>query len=239
MTTYITDINQAATILAKNDIKLITFSHNISYDLDLSSIYFDEFVSNANGCHDVQLFENYLVIYGLDVSKNDKHFASDELSILSDDELMSLYDSLGLYYYDLDNKDDLIDELLDLDHEDYYTKYYSENCYRDLAYTFDFTGYSQGHYYKVQTVGSVESWLNDDYLTNIFYDTPISGNIEIFINGELTDEFYISEYLDSEYDYDKVQLINNISNATLDKEYHLLLNEYLVDNLKNTLEYSY
>lgn len=239
MTTYITDINQAATILAKNDIKLITFSHNISYDLDLSSIYFDEFVSNANGCHDVQLFENYLVIYGSDASKNDKHFTNDELSMLSDDELMNLYDSLGLYHYDLDDKDDLIDELLDLDNEDYYTKYYSENYYRDLDYTFDFTGYSQGHYYKVQTVGNVESWLNDDYLTNIFYDTPISGTIEIFVNGELTDELYISEYLDNEYDYDKVQLINNISNASLDSEYHLLLNEYLTNNLKNTLEYSY
>lgn len=239
MTTYITDIKQANNVLAQNDIKLITFRHNISYDLDLSSIYFDDFVSNATGYHDVQLFENYLVIYSSDISRNDKHFTSDELSRLSNDELMNLYASLGLYHYDLDDKDDLIDELLDLDNEDYYTKYYSENYYRDLDYTFDFNGYSQGHCYKVQTVGNVETWLNDDYLTNIFYDTPISGNIEIFINGDLVDEVYISEYLDSEYDYDKVQLINNISKATLDKEYHSLLNEYLVDNLKNTLEYSY
>lgn len=239
MTTYITDIKQANTVLAQNDIKLITFNHSIRYDLDLSQIYFDEFVSNASGCHDVQLFENYLVIYGNDVNRHEKHFTNDELSTLTDDELMNLYDSLGLYHYDLDDKNDLIDELLDLDHEDYYTKYYSENYYRDLDYTFDFNGYSQGHYYKVQTVGNVESWINDDYLTNIFYGTPVSGTIEIFINGDLVDELYISEYLDDEYNYDKVQLINNISNATLDKEYHSLLNDYLVDNLDDTIEYSY
>lgn len=237
MTTLITSINQAATVLAANDIQLITFEHDIRYDTDLSQMYYDEFISNASGCHDVQKFDNYLVIYGNDVSRLDKHFNEYEIVKLSDDELNDLSYSLGLSY-DIDDKDDLIHELLSLDNEDYYTKYYNETYYRDLDYTFSFNGYSQGDSYKVQTVGNVEPWLNDDYLTNIFYDCPITGNIEVYINGDIVDEYPVYEMLEDEYNWDEEQLINNISNATLDKNYHTLLNQYLLDNLPTYLEYN-
>lgn len=237
MTTLITSINQAATVLAANDIQLITFEHNISYDTNLSQMYYDEFISNASGCHDVQKFDNYLVIYGNDVSRLDKHFKEDDIVKLSDDELNDLSYSLGLSY-DIDDKEDLINELLTLDNEDYYTKYYNETYYRDLDYTFSFSGYSQGDTYLVKTVGNVEPWLNADYLTNIFFDCPISGTIEVYINGDIVDEYYVSELLDDEYNWDEVQLINNISNATLDKNYHVLLNQYLLDNLPTYLEYN-
>ena len=102
MTTYITDIKQASTVLAANDIELVTFEHNISYDEGLSQMFFDEFINNADGCHDVQKFENYLVIYGSDVSRNDKHFNEDEIALMSDDELNDLSYSLGLSY-DIDD----------------------------------------------------------------------------------------------------------------------------------------
>ena len=124
MTTYITDIKQASTVLAANDIELVTFEHNISYDTGLARMFYDEFINNADGCHDVQKFDNYLVIYGSDVSRNDSHFSEDEIALMSDDELNDLSYSLGLSY-DIDDKDELIDELLSLDHEDYYINYYA------------------------------------------------------------------------------------------------------------------
>lgn len=238
MFTYITDIKQASTVLAANNIELITFSHNISYDIGLAHIYYNDFINNHDGCHDVQKFENYLVIYGSDVSRNDKHFSEDEIALMSNDELNDLSYSLGLSY-DIDDKDELIDELLSLDHEDYYINYYSETYYHDLDYTFSFNGYSQGDSYRVQTVGNVEPWLNDEYLTHLFYDTPISGYIEIYINGELVAELFADEYLDDSYNWDKTQFINNVSNATLDKGYHVLLNQWLIDNVSDELKYRY
>lgn len=238
-TQYITDINQAKTVLADAKLSLITFSHNISYDTGISQIYYDEFISNADGCHDVQKFDDYLVIYGSDVSRNDKHFNEDEVALLSDDELNDLSTSLSLNY-DIDDKDDLIDELLSLDNEDYYIKYYAETYYRNLDYTFSFNGYSQGDSYLVQTVGNVESWLNDDYLTHIFYDAPIYGNIEIYINGECVNEFSIYEFMQDEYaSWDKDKFINQLSDYVKGLEYKDLLIEYMQDNLPNHLDYDY
>ena len=238
-TQYITDINQAKTVLTNANLSLITFSHNIGYDTGLSQVYYDEFVSNASGCHDVQKFDDYLVIYGSDVSRNDKHFNEDEIALLSDDELNDLSYSLGLNY-DIDDKDDLIDELLSLDHEDYYIKYYAETYYRDLEYTFSFNGYSQGDSYLVQTVGNVESWLSDDYLTHIFYDVPIYGNIEIYVNGDCVNEISIYEFMQDEYaSWDKDDFINSLSNYVKGLEYKDLLIKYMQDNLPNHLDYDY
>lgn len=238
-TQYITDINQAANVLTQNDIKLITFSQNISYDTSLAEMYFDEFLSNANGCHDVQKFDSYLVIYGEDVSRLDKHFNEDDIVYLSNDELNDLSYSLGLSY-DIDDKDDLIDELLSLDHEDYYTKYYSETSYRDLEYSFSFSGFSQGDYYKVQTVGNVESWLNAEYLTNIFYASPISGSVDIYINGGLVNEISIYEFIKDEYAYfDKKEFIEQLTEYVKDLEYKDLLIEFMQDDLSNDLDYSH
>ena len=52
-------------------------------------------------------------------------------------------------------------------------------------------------------------------------------------------KLYADEYLDNYYNWDKVQFINNVSNATLDKGYHALLNQWLIDNLDDELKYSY
>lgn len=242
MTTYITDIKQANTVLAQNDIKLITFANNICYDLDLSAIYYNDFVSGATG-NCVQSFgsrqTDYLVVYGDDISQNDSYYDTDYLESLTIDELTELLDSIEYYNYDEDDKDDMIYQLSQIDNEDYYERHFSASRWYDLDSNFTIQGYSQGDNIAVKLLGNANEYITDEYLTNLFYDTPVSGTIEIFINGDLVDELYISEYLDNEYDYDKVQLINNISNATLDKEYHSLLNEYLVNNLDDELKYSY
>lgn len=57
--TYITGIAEAATVLAASDVQLIEFSQNIGQDGGLARMYFDDFIENASGFHEVQLFDSY------------------------------------------------------------------------------------------------------------------------------------------------------------------------------------
>ena len=242
MTTYITDIKQAATVLASNNIELITFEHNICYDKDLSSIYYDDFIKGHTGVT-VQSFGNrqtdYLVVYGDDVKMTDNYFDINYLESLSNDELIEILDSLQYYNYDEEDKDDMIYQLQQFDNEDYYSRHFDSVSWHDLDYDFNIIGYSQGDNIKVKMLGNASEYYDEDSLTHLFYDSPISGIINVYSNGELIAELFADEYLEDYYNWDKVQFINNVSNATLDKGYHALLNQWLIDNLNDELEYSY
>ena len=242
MTTYITDIKQAATVLASNDIELITFEHNISYDADLASIYYNDFIKGHTGIN-VQSFgsrqTDYLVIYGDDVKMTDDYYDINYLESLSNDELIELLDSLQFYNYDEDDREDLIYQLQQFDNEDYYSRHFESVNWYDLESDFNIIGYSQGDNIKVKMLGNASEYYNEDSLTHLFYDSPVSGLINVYSNGELINELFADEYLEDYYNWDKVQFINNVSNATLDKGYHALLNQWLLDNLNDELEYSY
>lgn len=239
MTTYITDIKQASTVLADNDIKLITFEHNISYDSDLSQIYYDEFINNASGRNEVQSFENYLVIYGQSVKTTDKHFKVSHLQKMLKSELLALCDNLDIYYYDYDTKKDLIDYLVSVDNEDYYKRHHKNSYYNELEYDYSVAGNRQGDDIKVKIVGNVETFINETYLTNIICNSPMSGNIEISVNGELLEEISIYEFITNEYDYfNKESFIKQLGNYLKgDCFYKTLLLEYLEDNLSDELRY--
>ena len=242
MTQYITDIKQAATVLASNNIELITFEHNISYDNDLASIYYNDLINGHTGVT-VQSFGNrqtdYIVIYGDDVKMTDDYYDIDYLESLSNEELIELLDSIQFYNYDEEDREDLIYQLQQIDNEDFYSRHFEAVNWYDLDSDFNITGYSQGDNIKVKLLGNARECYNEDSLTHLFYDSPVSGVINVYINGELIDELFADEYLDDYYNWDKVQFINNVSNATLDKGYHALLNKWLLYNLKDGLDYSY
>lgn len=242
MTTYITDIAQAATVLASNNIELITFEHNISYDNDLSSIYYNDFINGYTSVT-VQSFgdrqTDYIVIYGDNVKMTDNYFDINYLESLSNDELIELLDSLQFYNYDEEDREDLIYQLQQFDNEDYYSRHFESVNWHDLEYDFNIIGYSQGDNIKVKMLGNASEYYDENSLTNLFYDSPISGIVNVYSNGELINELFADEYLENYYNWDKVQFINNVSNATLDKGYHALLNQWLLDNLNDELKYSY
>ena len=242
MTTYITDIAQAATVLANNNIELITFEHDIIYDAGLSSIYYNDFINGHTGVT-VQSFGNrqtdYIVIYGDNVKMTDIYFDINYLESLSNDELIELLDSLQFYNYDEEDREDLIYQLQQFDNEDYYSRHFESVNWYNLDSDFNVTGYSQGDNIKVKLLGNVSEYYDEDGLTHLFYDSPISGVVNVYSNGELIDELFVGDLLDDSYDWDKVQFINNVSNATLDKGYHALLNQWLLDNLNDELEYIY
>ena len=125
--------------------------------------------------------------------------------------------------------------------EEYYKNHYETEYYKDLDFDFAISGYNQGDYCKVKIVGNVDKWINKEYLTNIFYDTPISGIIEVFKNGSLVDEFnlYDINNFDEYTYYDKDKLITIISEHCKDKDYAQDLLSYLNDNLGESIEYAY
>lgn len=218
-----------------SNVTLLEFNHNVSYDLDLSHMYADDFLQGYTG-YSVQFINyEYLVIYKNESIKNERYFNIVELEKMDNSELIELLDNLENYYYDSDDKDDLINCLLYYTNEDYYEKHHQSSRWHDLESDYTIKGYSQGDAIAVKLVGDVS--ISKECLTNLFYDVPVAGYIEIYSNGDMLDEIYLSEFLEDSYRWDKVQVINNISNAYLGEDYHALLVEYLINNLPDELEY--
>lgn len=236
--TYVTEIAQVADVLDANNLQHISFSQNICLDGALASMYFDEFIDNASGCHDVQKFDDYLVIYGSNAKKTDKYFKKSQLTKMRKPELIDLCNMLDVWYWDSDTKSEIIDELMRVDNEDYYKAHYQATDYHDLDYDFSFSGYRQRDNYKVKTVGKVEPWLDSDYLTHIFYDAPLTGTIEVTINGVVVNDISICEFMDDEYAcWDKSTFIEKCAKYVSNLDYKDLLIEFLKDELRESVEY--
>ena len=225
---------------------MFTFNHRIAYDCDLANLYFSDFEKGyCNG--NINLFfgsrqTDYLVIFENEKVLNESYYKKSKLARINKDELYGLN-----YYHDLIwrtaelLKDELIDNLLSVNNEEYYKNHYEKEYYQDLDFDFIIKGYNQGDYCKVKIVGNVEKWINKEYLTNIFYDTPISGIVEVFKNGSLIDDFQLYDLQNfNEYaSYDKDKLIAMIADYCNNKDYKDLLVTYLHDNLNDIIDYYY
>ena len=227
-----------------------TFQHHITYDCNLASDYFYDF-KNGHMNDNINLFfgsrqTDYLVIIENEKVAKSSYYKKSQLARMNK---ASLYELLEKHNHDIIyscniedmTKLDMIDCLLEIDNQEYYTKHYDNECYNNLDFDFATSGYSQGDYCKVKIVGNVEKWINKDYLTNVFYDTPIVGMIEVFAEGSRIDEFGLFEMNNfNEYDYyDKDKLIAIIGEHCKNKDYAQDLLNYLNDNLDNNIEYVY
>lgn len=154
----------------------------------------------------------------------------------------------------------MIDILLSIDNEQFYNDSYDQDSYCDLDYDFTVRGYTQGDFVKIKKVGSAE-WCKNcntrDYLTNIFFDCPISGIIELVelsesSSGFISDceqhsifEIYIDELLDDLYNYSKNEIIANFEKldlrnfsdeiGRLQNKYNVILKDYIKDYLISNL----
>ena len=223
------------------------FNVSVFYDCDLAQIYFNDFKEGRYN-DNINLFfgsrkTDYLVIFENETVAKSSYYKKSQLARMNKTDLTNLADEMLGYGFDDSNKQALIDGLISITNKEYYTKHYDNEYYQDLDYDFSISGYSQGDYIKVKLVGNVEKWIDKEYLTNIFFDTPISGNIEVLDNDnlDLVDEFSLYDLPNfNEYDfYDKAKLIGMISDYCKGKKYHAELIEYLNDALTNSLEYSY
>ena len=224
------------------------FNVSVYYDCDLAQIYFNDF-KEGHMNNNINLFfgsrqTDYLVIFENETVANQSYYKKSKLAKMNKSELCELnYKHELTWQAEKLLKLELVENLLTVSNQEYYTKHYEEEYYQDLEYDFAISGYSQGDYIKVKLVGNVEKWINKEYLTNLFFDTPISGNIEVLDNDnlDLIDEFNLYDLPSfNEYDfYDKAKLIGMISDYCKDEKYHAELIEYLNDALTNDLEYSY
>lgn len=229
---------------------IFNFDVNVSYDTDLSSLYYNDF-KNGYMSYNVNLFfgsrqTEYLVIIENETVAKSSYYKKSKLSRMNKACLYELLEKSNhdiIYTCNIEDmtKSDMIDCLLDIDNQEYYSKHYDNEYYQALDYDFAISGYSQNDYIKVKLVGNVEKWINKEYLTNVFYDTPISGYIEVFKNGALIDEFslYDLKGFDEYANYDKDELISRVDEYCKDEEYKDLLIAYLNENLNNELEYDY
>ena len=242
----LSDIQKVATVLENNDISLYDFKVNISYDTGLANLHFSVF-KEGHMNDNINLFfgsrqTDYLVIFENEKVLNESYYKKSKLARMNKEELYGLN-----YYHDLIwrnktfLKSELIENLLSVNNEEYYRNSYEKECYKDLDYNFAIEGYNQGDYCKVKIVGNVEKWIDKEYLTNLFYSAPMSGNIEVFKNGSLIADFHLYDFDNfDEYDsYDKDKLIAMISDYCSNEDYKDLLVAYLDKNLNTDIDYNY
>ena len=241
----ISDIQKVAPTLDANNISLYDFKVNISYDADLANLYFNDF-KEGHMNDNINLFfgsrsTDYLVIFENEKAANTSYYKKSKLARMNKIDLTNLADEILGCGFDDSSKQTLIDGLLSITNKEYYTNHYENECYNALDYDFAISGYSQGDYCKVKIVGNVEKWIDKEYLTNIFYDTPISGFIEVFKNGKFLHDFSLYDlvHFDEYASYSKSDIVNMIAEFCKNDEYCNLLLEYLNDNLSDDFEYSY
>ena len=226
---------------------MYTFDHYAKYSNDLSQIYFDDF---KNEIENQSLWfgdrqTDYIVIFESEALKDAPYYKKSVLSKMKKAELFGLCRMFGLVGYYEDEKDylksELIYQLLHVNNELFYSHHYSENAWRDLDYTFKVTGYYQGDVVKVLLVGNVEKYINENYLQNIFYDSPIYGEVTIYKDDQFLDEINFYDLNNfNEYDYfDKGKLIEMMKDYCKDEDYCAKLIEYLENSLNDQLSYDY
>lgn len=240
-------LNDVKNVLIENNVKLYSFDFRVSYDCDLSSFYFDDFKSEIEN-HSLWLGDrqtDYLVIFENEKVMIKPYFTKTHLRNLPKSELYDLAVYYELIYdngnVDIFTKSELIESLYCIRVEDYYKKHYKESYYHELDYDFCVSGYSQGEAVKVKLVGNVEKYINYDFLTNIFYDTPLQGEVIISLNGEEIEEINFNEidgFKMYTY-YDKDELLKLISDHCINEEYHALLVDYLESNMPSDAEYTH
>ena len=240
----ISDIQKVAPVLDANNISLYDFKVNISYDLDLASLYYNDF-KEGHMNDNINLFfgnrqTDYLVIFENETVARSSYYKKPQLTRMTINALRKLADEKLGYYFD-DARHTIINELLTISNKDFYENHYENVSYQYLDYDFAINGYSQGDYCKVKIVGNIEKWIDKDYLTNIFYDAPLTGSIEVVRNGKSLHDFNLYDLanFDEYASYSKSDIINMVAEYCKNDDYYNLLVEYLNNNLTDGFDYSY
>ena len=215
---------------------MIKFDLYVSYDNDLSRIYFEEFATQNDAILFGKRKTDYTVIFHAG-SADKPYFKKSHLVRRSKEELCDLAFDLGLItgYSRHYKKADVVETLMSVTNRNYYEWHYDAENWRDLEHDFVIRGYSQSDYVAVKQVGfTEEAFLSKDYLTQVFFGCPIAARLDIYqIEGceqELIEEIYLDEYLTSVHEYDKDTLIANFE-KTYKGEYKKKIAEFLRDNL--------
>lgn len=176
---------------------------NIFYDNDLSAIYFEEKINRINNnLHMYMRTTDFNELSELPELEDLIHIHRNS----SKKNLISAIDGNYSHYYNSYEdftRDNLIDEMYDnysieqLD--DFLEVLKGSNVKYKLKYTKYITrGYSQGDYAEVLILNDIIEKVSQQYIDNLFWDSPISGTITFEANNK-TVEFYVSDISNSTY----------------------------------------
>nr|DAJ39560.1 MAG TPA: hypothetical protein [Caudoviricetes sp.] len=228
---------------------MLKFELNVVYDTDLSSIYFDDFKNENN----LILADHVCIIFN-NGSKNEPYFKKSKLAKMKKDDLQELAENLDIIFCGEEKtKAELINDLMQLDNEDFYKKALENNCLPQKDFTI--CGYSQGDFVKVWQVGGSE--YSAEYLSNLFFDCPIRAVLTIWEieenallhNAKIKEigEWYLDELLSNNYNYNLNEILINFNlhdkkaYADLEEKYKFDLEQeiknYLEKNLPQDPEY--
>ena len=179
--------------------------YSISRDYITAAVYYQEFLDGDTG-YTVDLYGNtdYLVIFDSAQSAEKPYYSHTKLKAMRHYALFELHQNYFMEYINLDaiTKSELIGDLLKITRRQYYANHYEQNGFRNIEeYDFSVTGYSQGDIIKVCNADDI-SCITKDYIRNLFYDTPIHAEVEVWKREdsdcawELVDEFYFCDYTD-------------------------------------------
>ena len=193
---------------------------NIFYDTDASRIYFDEQITVLK--HD----SNGASLAGFECSP-DSIGEIVNLKALKKSELIELAKELN--WYDESEKltkEGLIDDLETIDIKSPFIDVCEIIKEYPSEYDFMITrGYSQGD--SCAVLFKKDNKPSEQYIDNLFWDSPVYARLSVDDK-----EFYLDEYLEDSYNYDREKLLEKIKPD---------LSEYVFDwlsrNLPEHLEY--
>ena len=233
---------------------MLNVTLSIHRDNDLSSIYFDDFKSEVNALFLGDRQTKYLVIFESSEIQRSSYFKKSRLAKMDKTRLYYLCLNFDLVRLSKSayKKADLIEFLLEISNEKYYSKHYEND------YDFSISGNSQGDFLKVKKVGSYKfkkEFYSKEYLENIFFDCPIFGRLtisELDNNAEFLHlakqnvilELFLEEFLNNNYYYSKDELLRNFKEYDFNKfynlsefenKYNLILKDFIFDYLNENL----
>lgn len=197
------------------------------YDIDLANIYFEDWKTDLEYNNQLLMFSSrngtdYIV---LAENLSEPYYRKSELNKMRKSDLIDLCHNLDVYVSTDFTKKDIIDEIMCVvDIEYYYTKHYENSSWHDLEYDFSVIGYCQGDCFKVNILSDNLKWNTKEYLTNLFYDTPINHGKISFLDREI----YLDEYCESLYEWNLDGLVNNF-----EKSYKGWYKDRIIEIIKN------
>ena len=204
------------------------------YDVDLASIYFQDFVKQEATRLDMGRNSAMFLIGDSDAS----HYKRSQLKRMSKQSLYDLcinFELLG--WSDFLNayvKDELIDELLSISKKRFYELLIKVYSWHEVGshITDDYyisRGYSQGDAVYIVSLDEPLTDRRKQYLNQLFWDCPISMRAEV--NGV---DYYEDSFLNDLYEWDLKAIEDNIKKMPI-SDY---AKGFLIENLPEYPQYS-
>jgi hypothetical protein len=206
---------------------------NISYNVDLASMYFDEWLNGSTG-ETVERIElggrdNYFYLIG---DSRKPYYKKSALNKMSKAEVFELWRNYDFgYCVNIEDykKSEYISDLLGVSILRHYEYLASQGDTDGGIYPVHATcGYCQGDYAEYCYIGDMPKWYKK-HIDNLFWDCPISGSIIVNDN-----EFYIEDLLNDCYDWNIDLLKSNINKLSI-SEY---AKQFICDNLPDYPSYN-